>query len=40
MTAAMAVEEGGGDRLIDHFPGRPYLVEGSVRLVVGIPGGS
>ncbi|MFB8239619.1 hypothetical protein ACFC58_23995 [Kitasatospora purpeofusca] len=38
MTAAMAVEAGGGHRHIDYCPGHPYLVEGSVRLVVGMPG--
>lgn len=39
MTTAMAAEDGGGHRHIDHFPGHPYLVEGSMPLVVGIPGG-
>ncbi|MFJ4094189.1 hypothetical protein ACIPYS_21630 [Kitasatospora sp. NPDC089913] len=39
MTTAMAAEEGGGHRHVDHFPGHPYLVEGSVPLVVGVPGG-
>ncbi|MEU1289965.1 hypothetical protein [Kitasatospora sp. NPDC005856] len=39
MTTAMATEEGGGHRHVDHFPGHPYLVEGSMPLVVGIPGG-
>ncbi|MEV0188206.1 hypothetical protein AB0I39_06675 [Kitasatospora purpeofusca] len=39
MTTAMAAEEGGGHRHVEHFPGHPYLVEGSVPLVVGVPGG-
>lgn len=38
MTTAMAAEDGGGHRHIDHYPGHPYLVEGSVPLVIGIPG--
>ncbi|MEV7216459.1 hypothetical protein AB0O31_25630 [Kitasatospora cineracea] len=37
MTAAMADETGGGHRHVEHFPGHPYLAEGSVPLVVGIP---
>jgi hypothetical protein len=39
MTTVMAAVDGGGHRHIDHFPGHPYLVEGSMPLVVGIPGG-
>ncbi|MFE3186238.1 hypothetical protein ACFXKR_36040 [Streptomyces violascens] len=39
MTTAVAAVDGGGHRHIDHFPGRPYLVEGSMPLVVGTPGG-
>ncbi|MGW0856181.1 Imm32 family immunity protein [Streptomyces sp. NPDC002690] len=38
MATAMADVDGGGHRHIDHFPGHPYLVEGSMPLVVGIPG--
>ncbi|MGW1998451.1 Imm32 family immunity protein [Embleya sp. NPDC001921] len=34
----MAAEDG-GHRHIDHFPGHPYLVEGSHSLVIGIPRG-
>ncbi|MFI1386340.1 hypothetical protein [Embleya sp. NPDC020886] len=36
MTAAMTAVDGGGHRHIDHFPGHPYLVEGSHPLVIGI----
>ncbi|MFD9824513.1 Imm32 family immunity protein [Streptomyces violascens] len=39
MTTAMAAVDGGGHRHIDHFARHPYLVEGSMPLVVGIPGG-
>ncbi|MFC5182314.1 Imm32 family immunity protein [Actinomadura harenae] len=37
MTAAMASEEGGTHRHIQHYPGHPYLAEGSVPLMIGIP---
>lgn len=39
MITAMAGVDGGGHRHIDHCPGHPYLVEGSMPLVVGIPAG-
>ncbi|MFE0631319.1 hypothetical protein ACFW3D_30730 [Streptomyces sp. NPDC058864] len=36
---AMAAAEDGGHLHVDHFPGHPYLVEGSAPLVVNSPHG-